>query len=622
MKKKSFLITLVLCLVLVFIPDLIQAEQVQETDVASLVKEAAAYMDAGEEVPEEAETPQTVGMTDADSITGNTSTHEITTASFNLLIGTTDIGLPIPLYFLDGADDLPYLEMDDVLTLILLTLSSTTGAYTFTINTEDPVVTITRVNPTEGALDNGVYAAFDFEKDTIEFSDHDLFCWKAESNTVLDITSISTYNAEGEPSVLQKVEKNSLDRYGTELVVRAGDYGIDLIEQDGKYLVPMQTIVDFIMWPARGQGLFFNGQALIYTTQITAGVDEVYYAAPTGERSTALAEYGYNELCMMLDYLYGLKEAHGIDSFDSLFHTVYFDDLLKEPSAVSADLAISLLTMDYFDDGHSGFLTSSYLAGSVDYDVPYGISVSVMRDEGERYEEAREKYYPDGIPGYEEIGNTAYVTFDSFDIPDTNFERYYEVEDVNEFDDTDTIGLIMKAHAQITRENSPIENVVLDLSCNGGGASDTAVFTLAWLLGEASVGVENTMTGAMCSANYRADVNRDRKFDDNDTVKDKNIFCLISPNSFSCGNLVPCVLKESNKVTLLGRTSGGGSCVVQFASSAWGSSFRISGPKRLSFLKNGSFYDIDRGADPDYLLSKPEKYYDRASLTDYINSLY
>ena len=42
----------------------------------------------------------------------------------------------------------------------------------------------------------------------------------------------------------------------------------------------------------------------------------------------------------------------------------------------------------------------------------------------------------------------------------------------------------------------------------------------------------------------------------------------------------------------------------------------------MSFMKNGSLYDIDRGADPDYTISQPSKYYDRQALTDYINSLY
>ena len=152
--------------------------------------------------------------------------------------------------------------------------------------------------------------------------------------------------------------------------------------------------------------------------------------------------------------------------------------------------------------------------------------------------------------------------------------------------------------------------------------NDVAAYVLGWLLGEVSLSVENPMTGAMSTAAYRADVNRDRKFDETDTVSDKRIFCLTSPCSFSNANMVACMLKDSNKVTMMGRTSAGGSCEVQNASSAWGSSFTISSPKRSSFLKNGSFYDIDRGADPDYQISTPEKYYDRQKLTEYINSLY
>ena len=84
---------------------------------------------------------------------------------------------------------------------------------------------------------------------------------------------------------------------------------------------------------------------------------------------------------------------------------------------------------------------------------------------------------------------------------------------------------------------------------------------------------------------------------------------------------MPCEFKASGKVTLLGRTSGGGACTVLPASTAWGTSFQISSNNVSSFLKNGSFYDIDRGADPDFVLPTPEQYYDRAALTDYINSI-
>lgn len=173
------------------------------------------------------------------------------------------------------------------------------------------------------------------------------------------------------------------------------------------------------------------------------------------------------------------------------------------------------------------------------------------------------KYYPDGIPGYEEIGNTAYITFDIFSMSTTDLDDYYQEEDLASFGDDDTFALLMKAHKQIHRENSPIENVVVDLSCNAGGDADCAIFLIAWFLGEAAIGTKDCMTGAMCTSTYRCDASRDRKFDEGDTVTDKNLFCLISPFSFSCANLVPCMFKESGRVTLSGRASGGGACNVQ-----------------------------------------------------------
>jgi hypothetical protein len=78
---------------------------------------------------------------------------------------------------------------------------------------------------------------------------------------------------------------------------------------------------------------------------------------------------------------------------------------------------------------------------------------------------------------------------------------------------------------------------------------------------------------------------------------------------------------SSEMVTLIGRTSGGGSCVVQPMTSAYGSVFQISGASRMSFLKNGSFYDIDQGIEPNVHLSHIASFYDRQKLTDLINSL-
>ena len=548
--------------------------------------------------------------------------HEITSGEFPLYNYSTSLGRDVKLYFLDGAADLPYIEANDFLSLLNdFILGSSEKGLCFTLEADGPVVTYIRQNPAENADDNGATMVLDFDRDTIAFVDYNLFCKMASSSTMLDLTRIDVFNAEGEPAALQKLDQGTLTRYGHEVVLPLGDYGIDLVWQDGLYLIPLQTMSDFIVAPGPGSGIYFNGKDLMFAAD-TKLCPDFYYDAPTGERSEALAEYGYNELCLMLDYLYGMKDTHDIESFDQLFHDVGLAGLLKGSNAEYADRALWHLITDFFDDLHSDWHAYSYLAGPVDVKVPDGPSVTRWVEAKREQLAAREKYYPDGVPGYEEVGNTAYITFDRFYIEGQDGDQFYHVEDPMDFEDTDTIGLIMKAHALINRENSPIENVVIDLSCNGGGHADTAIFTMAWFLGEASIGMKDTMTHAMCSSTYRCDANRDRKFDDSDTIKDKNLFCLISPVSFSCGNLVPCMFKESGKVTLIGRTSGGGACNVLPSCSAWGTSFQISAPRQLSFLKNGSFYNVDRGTDPDYVLADLNEYYDRAALTDYINSLY
>ena len=246
-----------------------------------------------------------------------------------------------------------------------------------------------------------------------------------------------------------------------------------------------------------------------------------------------------------------------------------------------------------------------------------GSAMVALDEQSRRYGAAREKLLGD-YSLYQEVGNTAYITFDEF--RSASASAYYDALEGGDAP-IDTISLIIYAHSRIYREGSPIENVVIDLSNNTGGSVNAAAFVISWFLGKAEISVKDTFTSAMSTGVYQADVNLDRKFDLYDNCSEKNLYCLISPASFSCGNSVPAAFKASGKVTLLGRPSSGGSCTVQFLSTAWGTSFDISGSNRMSFTKNGSFYDIDQGVEPDFVLSRPESFYDREKLTDYINQL-
>jgi hypothetical protein len=101
---------------------------------------------------------------------------------------------------------------------------------------------------------------------------------------------------------------------GDMVTLPVGDYGIEPVLQDGKGYVPLQTMGDFVISPFLGMNTFYNGKAVFLAYADAFGnvetgltpVGEYYYSAEPCQRSEALAEYGYNELCMMLDALYGL----------------------------------------------------------------------------------------------------------------------------------------------------------------------------------------------------------------------------------------------------------------------------------------------------------------------------
>lgn len=61
---------------------------------------------------------------------------------------------------------------------------------------------------------------------------------------------------------------------------------------------------------------------------------------------------------------------------------------------------------------------------------------------------------------------------------------------------------------------------------------------------------------------------------------------------------------------------------VGFNTTAWGTTYQYSSAKRLSFVKNGSYYDVDQGVEPDHVIDNYAHFYDREALTEFIHGLY
>lgn len=213
---------------------------------------------------------------------------------------------------------------------------------------------------------------------------------------------------------------------------------------------------------------------------------------------------------------------------------------------------------------------------------------------------------------------------------------------------SDTILLTVVANYIIQELNKgdtpvrPIKNVVLDLSMNGGGACDDETFMSSWFLGQSNWHFVNNKTGSASSLAYFADVDFDGTYnkinqyaaysiskktsdinDPYDTICNLNRFCITSLQSFSCGNIFPAQICFADTVKSFGQKSGGGTCAVKNIIMPSGTYFSTSSQFQFSTLINGSYVDIDNGADVDVAISPMDfkNVYDRAKFcTEYLEA--
>ena len=534
----------------------------------------------------------------------------------------------VDVYYINGSD-VPYIEVDDWMELQkkAVTLVADPMTYWMKASKDGDKVHVER--------DNGTNLMINFKTDIMEFDDYNGFLTATDTN-LLDIIINPKIDEEGNPLYLKTLD-SSVRKYGRNKIMDLGYYDIDLVSTDGKYYIPLQTLSD-LFWATYGKTVIYNGECILLYMQIPdmlknpdgtlSETGEAVFgkdnSLSTGVISESMAKFNYDELCFAFDNIYGLKDAHHILSFRELVRELGYEDIFLGTDSKKIDEALCRIVAENIDDKHSKYLLASYASG-VDYRdeliEKYGegrarAELFALLDE---YDAERKKFYPDGIPDYEEIGDTAFITFDEFKAAKRN---YYLEPPTPE--DTDTDAIIYRAMQQILRPDSPIKTVVLDLSCNTGGEVEAAAFVLSAFIGTASISEEDPNTGALAVNDYMADTNFDKKYDQDDTLAGRNLrlFCLESSISFSCGNLVPAFFKEDPHVSLIGQRSSGGSCSITFLTTAIGSSLRLSSSHRTSYLRNGSFYDIDQGVEPDFFISQAENFYDRNKLVNYINSLY
>ena len=546
--------------------------------------------------------------------------------------------------FLNGDTSVMYMSVRDFYDL----LKELTPAYAVEVIQDEGGLIASRAN--------GSSVEFQREDNSFLFEDVDLFNLNPMNSSGGDRVTTEPYQTDdnddillgedGQPLIFLIERKDStvsFSRSGAMVGASLDDFEIPAFWTDDDLYLPMAVLNNLFRAGSYYKMVYLNQVLFVYdgaqpddtaTDENGLTMLDYYYANEDYERPEALVQLNYHLLCLELTLNYGLSSEHGIlDGMDDYLETIGLKEQMLDPDGRSFYNALITLTDAYLADFHSAVdLAGPYAGPDYSYKVTSGpASNAVMTYSDDHFAEARYLAgltdFVDGdlviLNNYEEVGDTAFITFDTFEYQEYDYYSAEFREHIADYIAHDNFALISYANSQITREGSPIRKVVVDLSCNGGGAVNAGVYLTSWLLGTCRVSTVNPVTDAKYTVVYQADVDLDGRITEADHLDTNKyeLYCLISGSSFSCGNLVPALCKESGLVTLLGQTSGGGACVVRPSITADGTVFKYSGNTLLCTVQNGSYYSVDQGVEPDFVIRHASNYYDRQWLSEYLDTL-
>ena len=133
--------------------------------------------------------------------------HSIVSRSYTAYAGTTaeeKLNKEITLYFVDGVDDLPYMELNDWGELmVFVNTDNGDEDYGLSIEHKGDVVTLER--------ENGYTMDFDFANDTLHYTDYDAFVHSSKDSTIIDLVSEKGTDENGNAELIWRNQKEGVE---------------------------------------------------------------------------------------------------------------------------------------------------------------------------------------------------------------------------------------------------------------------------------------------------------------------------------------------------------------------------------------------------------------------------
>ena len=290
-----------------------------------------------------------------------------------------------------------------------------------------------------------------------------------------------------------------------------------------------------------------------------------------------LLKYNAGLFLYTMDNFYGLKDYKNINTFEWLcrkkgfYYNLFSKDGYTRAQAYSDALSI-------LDDNHTALISANQAWGE-SYFIRrrYGEGTaarSLLTNNLTQYRtNAYSSYQENGRPRpstpeknvlYSADGKTAMFAFDHFVFGTS--EQVFNDDDTikstaRDYDSFINVLFLLNA----IKEKGGVENVILDISVNGGGIIGVLLKILALISKDNSSRFcfyESVSNQAIIYTS-KIDINGDGLYDTSDCFgNDFNFYILTSDCSFSCGNAFPCIAQLSNTAKIIGQKSGGGECAV------------------------------------------------------------
>lgn len=406
-------------------------------------------------------------------------------------------------------------------------------------------------------------------------------------------------------------------------------YDFDMRYINGNCLVPYQ-IMNALFGSINYNSTYYTGKSYYntyFSVSYASNGDEIIKKMKedsTGEvDDLELRKSNYNFLCFYMDYFYGLKSTKNISTFDSYLSDDTKTDLLsKDPNTYMKGYAKMIQSLNELHTSmHSKSLTTDMSISFTSGDFATPNFVKYNKTKEELTEKAKQAYNTNLSNEIKLIGNTCYIFFKNFQTAKTD-----KVKDENGKikDDAylyDTYYLFYEAIEKIKLSQTKIDNIVVDLSLNGGGNAGAQYRALGFINNSIDLSQRNALSQVGFTQNIKVDTNNDGEYDSLDSYKDYNWYILTSVCSYSSANLFTHHAKNNNaNVKVLGEAAGGGGCSILPLVFIDGTSLQISGINQyVNISERGTSYTyevLENGLSVDYPIEY-KYYYDR----DYINNI-